>query len=83
MAALEEQWDVYKVRVGAPDHQAAAATAAALAGAGFTTVSSPALRPAQRAALVIAHLTLLHHAQRSDRHDIMPASPETSDSLDS
>lgn len=80
MAALEEQWDVYKVRVGAPDHQAAAATAAALAGAGFTTVSSPALRPAQRAALVIAQVTLFHHAQRSD---IMPATPETSDSLDS
>lgn len=67
MAALEKQWDVYKVRVGAPDPQAAAATAAALAGAGFTTVSSPALRPAQRAALVIAQLTPCHHAPRFDR----------------
>ncbi|KAK9831366.1 hypothetical protein WJX81_006110 [Elliptochloris bilobata] len=51
MGALEEQWAVYKERVGAPDPVAAAATAAALAGAGFTTVASPALRPAQRAAL--------------------------------
>ena len=52
MGALLEQWAVYKERVGAPDPAAAAATAAALAGAGFTTVASPALRPAQRAALV-------------------------------
>ncbi len=52
MGALEDAWHVYKARVGAPDPAAAAATAAALAGAGFTTVASPALRPAQRAALV-------------------------------
>ena len=43
---------MYKERVGMPHPAAAAATAAALAGAGFTTVASPALRPAQRAALV-------------------------------
>ena len=52
MGALEEHWAVYKERVGVPHAAAAAATAAALAGAGFTTVASPALRPAQRAALV-------------------------------
>ena len=52
MGALEEHWAVYKERVGVPHPAAAAATAAALAGAGFTTVASPALRPAQRAALV-------------------------------
>lgn len=55
MGALEEHWAVYKERVGVPHPAAAAATAAALAGAGFTTVASPALRPAQRAALVHPH----------------------------
>jgi len=58
MGALEDAWHVYKARVGAPDP----AAAAALAGAGFTTVASPALRPAQRAALVrepISHHLLL------------------------
>jgi len=59
MGALEDAWHVYKARVGAPDPAAAAATAAALAGAGFTTIASPALRPAQRAALVCD--TISHH----------------------